>query len=159
MPLVRTNDLLDGVEVKPRTQTGVVAASQIDALLNATIRVLSVVLVLLSIYGTFYGMLGRPAPLTNAARLVSDLVNLWPMFLVAFGVQALMSLLQWGAAVKAKRDPRWWIGYLLSLGVSVWLSWSGYADPLIALGMPPVLLFFLILGGDILPERMLIISK
>ena len=72
-----------------------------------------VLLVLLSILGTFYGFRGQNAPLDRPLQILADIQS--GGILVALVIQTALSLTQWGARLLARHDRRWWFLYLAAL--------------------------------------------
>lgn len=108
-------------------------------------------LVLLSVIGTFYGQQGRDAPITAPLQIVRDIGQALVPFALAVGVQVVLTLMQYGARQFARRDRRWWILYLVALGVSVYYNVQAYWTPLNTL-VAWYLAALLIVAGDVLPE-------
>lgn len=109
-------------------------------------------LVVLSVFGTFYGQLGKEAPLSAVARVFDDIAAYPLAFVVAFGTQAALSLTQYGARQLARHDRRWWLLYLAALAISVYYNVVAYWSPLDALGVAWYFRTAIILAGDIVPE-------
>lgn len=142
---------------RERTETGLISEGFILRCLIAFIHEVTVLLMLMSVIGTFYGTRGLDAPLAHPIQIVLDAVQAPMLLLLAAAGQGLLSLVQWGARLAAlKLDPRWWVAYVLSLGVSAWWNWNAYADPMIALGVPWLIAGAFLLGADALPEWLLI---
>ena len=108
-------------------------------------------LALLSVLGTFYGLAGQAAPV-NALQIVRDIAGDYNRLLIAMLLQTVFTLSQYGARQWARRDPRWWFGYLAALLLSVWFNIQAYADPLVALHVPWLVAWCIIILGDVLPE-------
>lgn len=108
-------------------------------------------LVLLSVLGTFYGQLGRPAPITVPAQIWQDMSGASEALAVALGVQFVLTTVQYGARQFAHRDRRWWILYLVALGISVYYNFQAYWTPVTAI-VPWYAAILLIVAGDVLPE-------
>lgn len=113
-------------------------------------------LALLSVLGTFYGLRGEDAPLVAPVQALADIAAAPDALLVALAVQTALGLSQYGARLMARHDRRWWILYLVSLGVSVYYNVLAYFDPLVALNVPMLFALILIIVGDVLPERVAI---
>lgn len=120
------------------------------------IPVLAVALVGLSVLGTFYGARGLAVPILTPAQLWADITAARGLFALAACGQGLLTVAQWGGRQLARQDARWWLLYLVSLVVSVWWNWNGFGPPLVAAGVPWLLVVLLIIGGDVLPELALI---
>lgn len=113
-------------------------------------------LVLLSVFGTFYGMQGKAAPidkpiLVALGSIAADVATVPSAFGIALAIQAILTIIQYGARQLANRNPRWWILYLVSLTFSVYYNYQAYWTPLSTLA-PPYLAGLLIIAGDVLPE-------
>lgn len=135
---------------------GVIPGGAIEALLVRGIHIASILLVVLSVLGTFYGARGADAPIASPLRIVLDVAAQPQAFLLALLAQAALTVTQWGGKRLAARDPRFWLAYLGSLALSVWWNWSAYGDPLIALNVPYLVAGGIILAGDMLPELALV---
>lgn len=136
-------------QTKPRI--GFVRASAIERAFIGLIYLGVLLLIVLSIVGTFYGANGENAPIT-------DPVAIWAAFWaggarswVAIGVQVVLSLTQYGARQLARHDARWWLLYLAALGISVYFNIQAYYTPLLAY-MLPGYVYLLILAFDVFPE-------
>lgn len=108
-------------------------------------------LVVLSVLGTFYGRRGEEVPLATPLRIITDVIAQPMTFGIAVAIQAVLTLIQYGARQKAKDDRRWWILYLVALGWSVYYNALGYWAPLTTIA-PWYLAALLIVAGDVLPE-------
>jgi hypothetical protein len=108
-------------------------------------------LVVLSIVGTFYGLNQLPAPLTSPLQLAMDVQAAPGRLGLAFAIQIVLMVVQYGARQMAQYDWRWWGLYLVSLGVSVYYNVQAYWLPLLLLASWPVAAL-LIICGDVLPE-------
>ena len=100
----------------------------------------------------FYGLRATAAPLAlwDIAR---DLVAAPALAGVALAWQSVLTIVQWGAHQMAvTRDRRWWLLWLAALGLSAAYNLTAFYVPGVALGIPPVLLVILIIGGDAVPE-------
>lgn len=139
-----------------RPPIGMIPAHGIEVALIRVMRGAAILLIFLSIIGTFYGMRGMQAPLATPAQIVLDLWAAPLVLLAALFLQGLLSLVQWGARQFARTDRRWWFVYLGALFLSVYWNWSAYGAPMIALGVAWLLAFFIVLAGDILPELALV---
>ena len=111
----------------------------------------TLLLAVLSVLGTFYGLVGQDAPV-NAVQIARDILEARSRFVGAFVLQLVLTLSQYGARQWARRDRRWWFGYLAALALSVWYNIQAYADPLIALHVPWLVAWCIIVAGDVLPE-------
>lgn len=106
-------------------------------------------LVVLSVLGTFYGWIGKSAPLTQPGQILTDIQTsaIW----VAGLVQLALSLTQYGARQMSRHDRRWWMLYLAALAISVYYNVQAYWAPLTLL-IPWYVAGLLIIAGDVLPE-------
>lgn len=109
-------------------------------------------LVVASVFGTFYGIIGRDAPLANPWQMVLDGYAVPWLLGRAFLVQAVLTVAQWGAHQLAEKDRRWWFAWLAALAPSVYYNVQSYFDPAVALGVPWLIALILITAGDIIPE-------
>ena len=108
-------------------------------------------LVVLSVLGTFYGLLGASAPLRTPLRIIADLRAAGGTLGLALAVQAALTLTQYGARAMARRDRRWWLLYLAALAISVYYNIQAYYAPIAALANAYIA-WLLIVAGDIIPE-------
>ncbi len=108
-------------------------------------------LVVLSVLGTFYGLLHTAAPLSTPLRIIADARAAAGMLGLALAVQVALTLTQYGARAMARRDRRWWLLYLAALAVSVYYNMQAYYVPIAALSNVYVA-WLLIVAGDIIPE-------
>lgn len=134
-----------------RPRIGFLRPRHIERAFIALLYTALLALVLLSILGTFYGLRGEDAPIAAPLRMIGDALGSMIMLGVAFSIQTVLTLVQYGARQFAKRDRRWWLLYLLALGVSVYYNIQAYWVPLTAL-IPWYLTTLLIIGGDVVPE-------
>jgi hypothetical protein len=142
---------------RPRgPSTTMIRGSSMERGLIAALRVAAWLLIVLSIIGTFYGGRGQDAPILQPWRLFPDVAAAWGVLLAAAAGQGLLTLLQWGSRRAARSDPRWWLAYLAALAPSVWWNWQAYGDPLMALGVPVLIAWGIIIGGDMFPELTLV---
>lgn len=110
-------------------------------------------LVLLSFVGTFYGLSGDNAPIRTPLRIVTDAAANTDRLLVAIVLQLALMLAQYGTRQLARHDRRWWLLYLVALGISMYYNIQAYWTPLSAmLGMGVAGIVLVI--GDVLPEFM-----
>lgn len=155
---VRSVPLRDGerVEGKRRPTIGFIRPGQIERAFTALLYSALFLLVLLSILGTFYGLLGENAPIAAPLfvaipRIVRSIAAAPNLFGEALVIQLILTLIQYGARQYAKNQPYWWIAYLVSLGVSVYYNYLAYWTPLNTLA-PAYLAALIIIAGDVLPE-------
>lgn len=134
---------------KPRI--GFLPASAIERAFILLIYVGVLLLIMLSIVGTFYGARSSAAPITKPGVIWATMRDSGYGFWLAVGVQAALSLTQYGARQLARHDARWWLLYLAALGISVYFNIQAYAAPL-QVYMLPGYAYALILAFDILPE-------
>lgn len=109
------------------------------------------VLVVLSVIGTYYGLASSSAPLLQPRQILADIVANTDRLWVAIALQAFLSLAQYGARQLARRDPRWWFLYLAALGISVYYNFQAYWVPLNDIMLWPIAGAAIVLG-DVLPE-------
>lgn len=109
------------------------------------------VLVVLSILGTFYGISGNNAPLFQPRQMYADVMANTDRLLVAIAIQVFLSLGQYGARQLARNDRRWWVLYLAALTVSVYYNFQAYWTPITGI-MVSWIAAPLIIAGDVLPE-------
>ena len=140
-------------------RTGMVPRASIVTALILTLRSVLIGLMLLSLMGTFYAMLGVAAPFPQVWLMVPEVLQDFGTFGIAFGMQLLLSLVQWGSATLGKEDRRWWWLYALALAPSAWMNIESYAAPLLAVfGWSDERWFvvaLLIVAFDIAPEKAL----
>lgn len=138
---------------RPRaSQIGFLSPQFLEAALTVLIYIGIALLVALSVLGTFYGVQGTEATLTPPWQMVIDAAANLSALAAAVVLQLVLTVVQYGARVKATRDRRWWLIYLVALGVSVYYNIQAYYGPLSALTIPPVFALLTIAAGDILPE-------
>lgn len=134
---------------------GFVRPGQVEGAFRVLLYLALMILVLLSILGTFYGRQGKAAPITTpvatVSRMAADIRAAPESLGTAFAIQLVLTLLQYGARQFARRDRRWWILYLVVLSISVYYNWQAYWTPLQAF-IPGYLAAVLIIAGDVLPE-------
>ena len=131
---------------------GLVRGASIERAFLGMLYIACFILALLSLFGTFYGLQGRDGPLAEPWHMAVDAVAAPVWMAWALVLQGVLTLTQWGARQLARRDARWWLLYVAVLALSVYYNVVAYLDPAVALGVPPVLAFFLIAAGDALPE-------
>jgi len=155
---VQIEPLINGERkaVRKPAYTGLIPSSAVESALIWMIRLSGVMLIVLSIFGTFYGLLGRDAPLATPWLMPGVAVSNGSLFLAALLVQVVLGLTQWGARLLAARDLRWWIAYIASLSLSIYYNWSSYGDPLLAMQVPIVVAFGIVAAGDVVAELALL---
>lgn len=136
-------------------RTAHVPGKQFASGLVWALRVLMWGLVALSVMGSFYSIVDTSAPLFSPWQMVDDAMGNSSTFWTALAVQAGLMLSQWGGSELAKEDSRWWFLYFGALIASVWMNTNAYLDPLTASGMPWLIGWLLIVGGDVAPEWLL----
>ncbi len=149
------------VTVKPMPDTaparsmhprvGFLRPSHIERAFIALLYTALLLLIVLSVIGTFYGWQGKQAPLTTPIQIWRDITASTAILWIAIGVQLVLTLAQYGARQMARHDPRWWFLYLAALGISVYYNVQAYWMPLTEM-IPFYVAALLILAGDILPE-------
>lgn len=130
---------------------GFLRRGQVEGAFVILLYIVLWLLVVLSVLGTFYGRLGASAPLEQPAQILADVRAVPTTLLMALLIQAVLTILQYGARQKARRDRRWWILYLAALSVSVYYNFQAYWAPLSTM-FPAYVAALLILAGDVLPE-------
>jgi len=145
------------VRRKPTTPTGVISASAMATALIWMIRSLAVALIVLSLIGTFYGLAGQPAPINNLALIADTIGANVGLLLLAILIQTVLAVSQWGAMHLARADARWYLLYLSSLALSAYWNWQAYGSQMLVSGIPIVVALIIVLAGDILAEKALII--
>lgn len=138
------------------SQVGTIPSDRISSAFIALLRISAWLLIILSVFGTFYGSRGLDVPLTQPLEIIRDIIALPVIAGIALLGQGLLSLVQWGSRQLARKDRRWWFAYLAALALSVWWNWAAYGDPLIAVQVPWLIAFGLVLGGDVFPEMTLV---
>jgi hypothetical protein len=129
-----------------------VPGSVFAALLIGLIPVGALSLIVLSVLGTFYGARGLEVPILTPLKVWADVRAAPWAFGLALLVQSMLSVAQYGCPELAKEDRRWWVGYALTLGLSVWWNIQGYGPVMAQLGTPWLLAYAIIAAGDIAPE-------
>lgn len=168
------NDLLNelfakpagGVRVEPLPsvrrrsvhQTGMIRGERAFAALVAVVQFISILLIVLSVLGTFYGVRGMRAPILNLGRVILDIIADPQLLGLALLGQGLLSVVQWGGRWGALRVHRvFWLLYFASLALSVYWNWQAYgATMTAAMQMPWLIALGVIIGGDVLPEFALV---
>lgn len=148
-----------GARSSPRARTGARKAPRIGFLrplyveraFLALLYLTLLVLVLLSVIGTYYGLASDNAPLLRPAQILVDIRTNTDRLWVAITIQAFLTLAQYGARQLARHDPRWWFLYLAALAVSVYYNFQAYWIPLNTLTLWPITAVAII-AGDVLPE-------
>lgn len=156
---VKSETIQNGQRVEQKRRAvriGFIRPGQVERVFIALLYLALLALVLLSILGTFYGLLGRPAPidaplLTALPSIAGAIVAALNTFLLAVFVQVVLTVIQYGARQMSKADRKWWILYLVSLGISVYYNYQAYWTPLNTMTSAP-LAALLIIAGDVLPE-------
>lgn len=140
------------VRSTPRPRVGFLRPGHVEIAFIAALYAALGALVVLSFLGTFYGLLGRDAPLTAPLTVWRDATGAPSVFGLACGIQFGLMLAQYGARQFAKRERAWWLLYLASLGVSVYYNIQAYWTPLTALGLAWYVVLAIVILGDIVPE-------
>jgi hypothetical protein len=131
---------------------GCVPAGAAAAMLVALIPAFSVLLMVLSVLGTFYGARGLPVPIFAPATIWANINELRWGFALAVVAQGVLSIAQWGGRQLAQSDRRWWLLYGAALSLSVYWNWEGYWPTLQAVGIPWLVALLIIAVADIEPE-------
>src|SRR5690348_6195308 len=87
-------------------RVGFIRPAHIERAFVLLLYLVLLALVLLSILGTFYGQLGKSAPITAPAQIWEDMSGAAGAFAVAVGVQLVLTIVQYGARQFAHRDRR-----------------------------------------------------
>ncbi len=132
-------------------EIGFLSGASVETAFVVLLYVVLVALVVLSILGTFYGRLGMDAPITAPLLIMKHIKAVPAQLGIAILIQLVLTVAQYGARQRAKRDRRWWFLYLAALGVSVYYNFQAYWGPLGAL-VPSYAAAGLIIAGDVLPE-------
>lgn len=142
---------VEGESRRSRPNIGVIPPGQIERAFTALLYLAIIVLIALSVLGTFYGRRGASAPIAAPARLWADISAAPGLLGIALAVQVILMVTQYGARQFAARDRRWWLLYLVALGISVYYNVQAYWAPLTVM-VPWYVVGVLIVAGDILPE-------
>jgi len=146
-------------EMARGSRTGLVPRAKVVTALILFLRGVLIGLMVLSLFGTFYALIGMDAPFPNVFLMTRDVLFDSATFLTALGAQLLFSLVQWGSASLAKEDRRWWFLYLMALAPSAWMNIESYATPVLDLlnwGSDRfVIAALLIIAADVAPEKLL----
>jgi hypothetical protein len=153
---VRSAPLEGGKAKSKPPEIGVLSGAAIERAFVGLLYAMTALLALLSLFGTFYGMLGVPGPLAAPWLMPADAAAAPEWFGGAFVVQLVSTLAQWGARQMARHTPRWWLLYLAALGLSVYYNLVAYHAPAVALGVPWLLAAILIIAGDAVPELVVV---
>lgn len=135
---------------------GVIRARHVETAFLTLLYAAVSLLAGLSVCGTFYGLAGRSAPLTQPWGILGDIAANAQLFGAAFGVQLALTVVQWGARQWARAAARWWLAYLAALGISVYYNLVAYYDPLIAVGVPGWAVIVGLLLADAAPELIVV---
>lgn len=160
---VKGDALLDGLlkSAKPstaRNRPGMIRGASVERWMISLIHFIAWSLIVLSVLGTFYGARGVDAPILQPLRIIGDIVLMPMMFLFTLALQAILSVVQWGARQMARHHLAWWLLYFAALALSAWWNWQAYGDSMIAAQMPWLLAIGVIIVGDMVPEFALVID-
>ena len=133
-----------------------VPAGAVEAVFLGLLPAAMLLLMALSVVGTYYGARGIAAPLWQPWLIVRDMVSSWSVTLLAVVAQLALTVAQWGGRQVARRDARWWALYALALALSVYWNWEAFGAPLVGAGVPWLVALLIIAAGDILPEWLLV---
>lgn len=139
------------VQRRPAPRIGFINPRGIERAFIVLLYLTLLALVVLSVLGTFYGIGGNVAPLLSPRQIVADVGANTDRLWVAIAIQLFLTLGQYGARQMAGHDSRWWLLYLVTLGISVYYNFQAYWVPLQVLVSQPVAITAIILG-DVLPE-------
>jgi hypothetical protein len=134
-----------------RPNIGFVRVDQVERAFLALLYVTVVVLVALSILGTFYGAQAATAPIVRPLQVWSDITGAPLTLTWAVVGQVALTLAQYGARQFAQKDRRFWLLYVAALSVSLYFNFQAYWEPLTAMFAWYVTIFLLLIG-DIVPE-------
>ena len=123
----------------------------IERAFRALLYVTVLVLVVLSVVGTYYGLAKQVAPLLSPLRIYADIRANTDRLWVAIAIQVFLTLTQYGSRTMARHDRRWWFLYVVSLSVSVYYNFQAYWMPLNEITLWPIA-GAVIIAGDVLPE-------
>jgi hypothetical protein len=141
--------------VTPRKiEIGFIDPAITQAALILLLRTTGVVLILLSVVGSFYGLQGQAAAAPSA--IIGDMVAAPFWLVLAIATQLALSIAQWGSRAMARDDRRWWLLFAASLAVSSILNWIGYSPHLLAWGWPLVPVAIAVIIGDALAEILVV---
>ena len=138
-------------------QIGFLSGPAVEAGFVWLLRLAGVLLIVVSIVGSFYGLQGKAA--SAPARLLADLGAAWPMLLGALAAQLFLSVGQWGARQRARRDRRFWFVYLGLLAVSAGLNWIAFGPHLVDWGVPWLMAALAVIGGDAAAELVIVVNE
>lgn len=154
---VRSENLRNGERIEKKTRrVGFLRPGHVEHAFIALLYLALLVLVLLSVVGTFYGRRGEDAPIGAGVRTFvlqtwRDMTAAPDALAIAIAIQGVLTLVQYGSRSMAKYNQNWWLLYLAALGWSVYYNYYAYWVPLSAL-VPWYLAGLLIVAGDVLPE-------
>lgn len=134
-----------------RRRVGFLRPGQVEGAFLVLLYLALLLLVVLSIVGTFYGFQGMLAPIRAPLRIVTDILGAPALFGIALAIQFVLTTIQYGARQMSRRDRRWWLLYLVALSISVYYNWQAYWEPLAGM-VAWYLAMVLIVAGDVLPE-------
>jgi hypothetical protein len=137
--------------IERKARVGFLRPGHVEGAFIALLYLALLLLVALSVLGTFYGLRGEAAPIATPLAIVDDLLTAPRVAGLALLIQFVLTTIQYGSRQLSRRDRRWWVLYLVALGISVYYNSYAYWTPLTAL-VPWYLAGFLIVAGDILPE-------
>lgn len=134
------------------------------------LRFAGLLLIAVSIVGTFYGLQGKPA--AGPLRVIPDMVTAWPALVGAVAAQGFLSVGQWGARQRARGqvvedregrrrrrgDWRFWAVYMGLLALSAALNWIAYGPHLVQWGIPWALAALAVVGGDAAAELVIVVD-
>ena len=98
-------------DARPRRNSGpaigVIPPGAVERAFIVGLYLACLALVVLSVLGTFYGLLGASAPLRTPLRIIADVRAVPGTLGLALAIQAALTLTQYGARAMARRDRRW----------------------------------------------------
>ena len=142
-------------KVRAALRTAQIRGEMVAGWLVMILRVAMYSLMVLSLLGTMYALLQEAAPLTQPWAMIERAFSAGDVFFWALGIQAVLSIGQWGSSEMISEDRRWWFLYLLVLAISVWLNLAAYYASLVNAGAPGLIAITLIILADMAPEWLL----
>ncbi|PDW02605.1 hypothetical protein [Candidatus Viridilinea mediisalina] len=101
---------------------------------------------------TLYGARGLVVPILTPWQILQDIHAAPVGFTLALLAQGVLSVAQYGCPELARDDRRWWAGYVLTLGLSIYWNILGYGAVFALMGVPWLIAIGIIVAGDVAPE-------
>lgn len=152
MSNVRSVPLDSGEKRQKPPEIGFLSGAGIERAFVVGLYIALALLAALSVLGTFYGMQSMAAPLGTPLQVAQDVAAAPSLLGAAFGLQLALTLAQYGARQRARRNRRWVVLYLASLAWSGYYNVTAYYEPAVAMGIPWGAALLLIIIGDVVPE-------